>query len=119
MIFLGAGKESSKGPEVFKRKSSGRKTPVRTLSHLFHGIAIEPCEGACDAAQALVGSRFLSDEAPRLPLDGCTSAGTCQCVYRHFTDRRTEVRREADMGLPMRQVPEDKRYGAGRRVTDA
>lgn len=104
---------------MFKRKSSGRKTPVKTLSHLFHGIAIEPCDGACEAARAMTGSRFLSEEAPRLPLDDCTNASACRCVYRHFTDRRTDVRREADLGLPMRQVPDEKRYGAGRRVTDA
>lgn len=104
---------------MFKRKSSRRKPPVRTLSHLFHGIAIEPCDGACEAARSLNGSRFLSEDAPRLPLDGCTSAGACRCVYRHFADRRTDVRREADLGLPLRQVPDEKRYGAGRRVTDA
>jgi hypothetical protein len=103
---------------VFKRKTGRKKTPVRTLSHLFHGIAIETGERPCDAARDMVGQRFLSEEAPRLPLDDCDCASRCGCVYRHFSDRRTEVRRDADMGLPHRHVPHDKRDGTGRRVTD-
>lgn len=103
---------------MFKRKSRQRRTPVRTLSHLFHGIAVEPCEGACEGARELAGKRFLSEEAPRLPLQGCSRGSHCQCVYRHFTDRRTEKRRESDVGLPLRQIPEEKRYGTGRRITD-
>lgn len=104
---------------MFKRKSERKRTRISTLSHLFHGIAIEPGDEACSGARELVGHRFLSEEAPRLPLDECTCAAACRCVYRHFSDRRTEVRRDADMGLPHRHIPEDKRAGAGRRVTDA
>lgn len=103
---------------MFKRRTREKRAPVRTLQHLFHGIAIEPGECACNAALALKGQRFLSEEAPRVPLEACDRLEQCRCVYRHFTDRRTELRREADMGLPMRDMPEDKRYGAGRRVTD-
>lgn len=103
---------------MFKRKSGRKKAPVRTLSHLFHGIAIEPGDRACGAARELEGQRFLSDEAPRVPLDACDRASGCTCVYRHYSDRRTEVRRDADMGLPHRHVPRDKREGVGRRVTD-
>jgi hypothetical protein len=110
--------DEAEGSDVFKRKTRTRRTAVRTLSHLFHGIAVEPCDDACDQAQSLAGERFLSEEAPRLPLEGCTRGAACRCVYRHYTDRRTESRREADLGLPMRDMPDDKRYGAGRRVTD-
>ncbi|MEQ8857666.1 MAG: hypothetical protein RIC56_03385 [Pseudomonadales bacterium] len=103
---------------MFKRKTGPKKPATSTLSHLFHGIAIRPGENACDAALALSQERFLSEEAPRLPLTGCSKALTCSCVYRHFSDRRTDVRREADLGLPPRYIPEDQRYGRGRRVTD-
>ena len=89
-----------------------------TLSSLFHGIAIEPGEDACEAVRQLAGHRFLSEDAPRLPLDECQCVQECRCVYRHFTDRRTHVRRDADMGLPHREVPGDKRAGVGRRITD-
>ncbi len=104
---------------MFKRKTGPKKPIVSSLNHLFHGIAIEPCDDACNAAWDLAGERFLSEEAPRLPLEGCTRAPQCRCVYRHFSDRRTDVRRESDLGLPIRDIPHDQRDGRGRRVTDA
>lgn len=103
---------------MFRRKTGPKKPATSTLTHLFHGIAIEPGDNACDAARALAGKRFLSEDAPRLPLEGCGRGTACRCVYRHFKDRRTEARRETDLGLPPRTVLEDKRYGGGRRVTD-
>lgn len=89
------------------------------MSNLFHGIAVEPGELACEAVQRMAGHRFLSDEAPKLPLDKCECIQDCRCVYRHYADRRTQVRRDADMGLPRRDVPRDQRAGVGRRITDA
>lgn len=103
---------------MFKRRTGRKRARVSTLSHLFHGIAIEPGDDACAAAQRLSEQRFLSEEAPILPLQSCTCVENCRCVYRHFSDRRTEVRRDADMGLPERHIPAEKRAGAGRRVTD-
>lgn len=104
---------------MFKRRTGRNRARISTLSHLFHGIAIEPGDDACEAARRLSEQRFLSEEAPILPLQTCTSLEACRCVYRHFSDRRTEVRRDADMGLPERHIPVEKRAGAGRRVTDA
>lgn len=104
---------------MFKRKPPGRLNPVRRLSHLFHGIAIVPGERACESARQLANQRFLSEDAPRLPLDSCHCLPECRCVYRHFSDRRTDVRREADMGLPIRLVAGEKRAGTGRRITDS
>lgn len=104
---------------MFKRRTGRKRTRVSTLSHLFHGIAIEPGDQACEAARRMSEQRFLSEEAPILPLEACTCVDACRCVYRHYSDRRTEVRREADLGLPERHIPEEKRASAGRRVTDA
>lgn len=103
---------------MFRRKSGFNRAPLSALKNVFHGIAIEPGENACEAVRRMAGWRFLSEEAPRLPLDECQCIPDCRCVYRHFSDRRTEVRRDADMGLPYRHVPGDKRIGVGRRITD-
>lgn len=103
---------------MFRRKTEGKRAPIRTLGNLFHGIAIEPGGRACEAVRELAGQRYLSEDAPRLPLDECQCVQDCRCVYRHYPDRRTDVRRDADMGLPYRHVPGDKRAGAGRRITD-
>ncbi len=101
---------------MFKRR---RKQPeVSSLTHLFHGIAVEPGAHACPAARRIAGIRYLSDEAPRLPLEACNRLDGCRCVYRHFSDRRTDVRRDTDMGLPPRPVRHEQRASAGRRITD-
>lgn len=106
------------GAAVFKRKTEGKRDPLGPRGNIFHGIAIEPGNRACEAVRQLAGKRYLSEEAPRLPLDECQCVHGCRCVYRHFSDRRTDVRRDVDMGLPYRHVPGDKRAGSGRRITD-
>jgi len=53
-----------------------------------------------------------------LPLSDCTNPAGCRCKYQHYDDRRTEARRESDVGLPMKNHPGDARNGVGRRVTD-
>lgn len=55
----------------------------------FHGITVKPCLDACQAAQALAGQRFLSREAPALPLPDCDQA-RCDCTYGHYSDRRDQ-----------------------------
>ncbi len=108
------------GKKAGKQGSGSRRhTPIRTTRSLFHGVCVVPdpvC--ACDAVQDLTGVRFLAEEAPKLPLSDCSNAMTCGCKYQHFDDRRTDLRRESDIGLPMRDHPEDARSGFGRRVTD-
>jgi hypothetical protein len=53
----------------------------------FQGVTVKPCLDACDAVQAIVGRRYLSREAPALPLAGCDRR-RCDCTYSHFSDRR-------------------------------
>jgi hypothetical protein len=87
-------------------------------SHLFHGVEITSNAPQCPAILAMAHRRFLSDEAPSLPIIGCDRRKACRCIYKHFTDRRTEVRRESDIGLPARFIENDRRSGRPRRVTD-
>ncbi len=87
---------------------------------LYHGVSIKPSKNCeCTAVQKIQNKRFLSDEAPLLPLEECDSPGSCQCVYQHFDDRRSEPRRDEDVGLPSRSPQmADKRCSMGRRITD-
>jgi hypothetical protein len=64
----------------------------------WHAVHVAPGKGACPAAIALGKRRFLSKEAPRLPLADCTSPDTCTCAYRHHKDRRSTPRRWSDQG---------------------
>lgn len=103
---------------MFKGKRSRRKTSVRTIVHLFHGVQVIPGQAACEAVRSLDGKRLLSEDAPMLPLTDCPQATQCTCRYRHFQDRRTDNRRDEDDGLPPRHVENDRRSRCGRRVTD-
>lgn len=64
----------------------------------YHAVSIAPGPRACAAAQGLRGKRFLSREAPALPLKNCSS-GECTCHYEHHDDRRIGPRRARDMGV--------------------
>jgi hypothetical protein len=47
--------------------------------------------------KSLCSSRFLSAEAPRLPLYGCSMPSTCGCAYKHHDDRRVRARRAEEL----------------------
>ena len=53
----------------------------------YHAVSIRVPGAACDAAKALKGQRFLSSEAPLLPLADCDAA-ECSCTFAHHADRR-------------------------------
>jgi hypothetical protein len=85
----------------------------------WHAVHIVVGPNACAAAVALGKRRFLSSEAPRLPLAECTAAMTCTCVYRHHKDRRSGPRRWSDQGGVNRARSQDERRAKrGRREDD-
>jgi hypothetical protein len=86
----------------------------------YQAVSIRARASACEAARACGTERFLSLEAPSLPLNDCSKPAQCQCRYRHHGDRRDEPRRDADAGLPGQpwHVEERRAGGGGRRATD-
>ena len=64
----------------------------------FGAVEIRVRTGACRAARELEGQRFLSKEAPALPLPACTVA-QCSCKFTKWSDRRSEHRRLEHGGL--------------------
>ncbi len=95
-----------------------KRPRVRAKRSVFRGVSIDSRHQVCSAVAELHSKRFLTDEAPSLPLDRCPHPLSCQCVYKHFGDRRTGLRRGSDEGLPIREFPNELRFGVGRRVTD-
>jgi hypothetical protein len=89
----------------------------RKAHHRWHAVAIVAPSRACEAALACKGKRFLSSEAPRLPLAQC-DANRCICKYRHFEDRRAGPRRSAEKGAPEKRTPINRREKGGRRSVD-
>jgi hypothetical protein len=92
-------------------------TDTRNSRHRWHSVTIVAPARACAAALANKGTRFLSSEAPRLPLKQCDAA-RCDCKYRHFPDRRGEPRRAEDAGAPSKSVKNERREKRGRRESD-
>lgn len=73
----------------------------------------------CDAAIGALGTRYLANQAPRLPVSGCDQL-RCDCRYRHHGDRRDEPRRAVDIGLfaNMHDSGEQRSGNRGRRSED-
>ena len=85
----------------------------------WHAVEIIAGRFACPEARALVRRRFLSREAPRLPMAECSTPWRCQCIYRHFPDRRTGARRADDRGMPgMPWLAKNRRQKRSRRSDD-
>lgn len=92
---------------------------IQKRSNRWSAVSIVCTSASCAAAQALKGRRYLSADAPRLPLTDCPLSETCPCVYRKYADRRAGPRREAeDSGLRRSSPQPERRRNRGRRSTD-
>lgn len=89
-------------------------------SSAYHAVEIRCSAGACEAAEAASDRRYLSKDAPLLPLAACDRPAHCKCRYRHYEDRRTEQRRGGDAMEPpeLRSTAEERRNSQGRRTED-
>jgi hypothetical protein len=88
----------------------------------FHAVSIIGSGTACAVSEACRGKRFLSTEAPRLPLAEC-DAKRCECRYRHYADRRGAPRRREEKvaigtTATVRVIGANRREKRGRRATD-
>src|SRR5262249_5503869 len=87
----------------------------------WHAVSVVGGSKACRAAKGLSNQRFLSAEAPALPLPACSSPSTCKCIYCHHSDRRAILRRDTDRGRFQRRFVQERRQGPrahGRRADD-
>ncbi len=86
----------------------------------WHAVSVKPSARACNAAVSGKNRRWLSKEAPMLPLPGCTQPDRCTCTYQHHDDRRTGGRRAEDMDAFARppKVANERRKSGSRRASD-
>jgi hypothetical protein len=105
-----------------RRVASANNTELARLRRegRYRGVTIRP--GKCVAARKYSGQIFSFDNAPRLPLPGC-SERRCTCRYqgvlehrrrvrRMEHDRREDIRFETDHND--RRGPRDRRRGSVR-----
>jgi hypothetical protein len=113
---LFGGQRGDRSAPVGRQPASGASH--HWISNPWHAVSVIPCRGACVAARESSRVRFLSKEAPALPLSGCPLR-VCTCRYRHHEDRRREPRRAADVVAQNRHWPgRERREARGRRITD-
>ncbi len=102
---------------------SGRPMRFHHVTNPYHAVSIKAGSACYQTAQRYGRQRFLSREAPPLPLPTC-SAGACECRYVHHEDRRggsdRRQRDERDVWALTAQSPQGggRRTSHGRRVTD-
>jgi len=89
------------------------KAPAKSS---WRAVRILPGADACAAVQDICKKRYLTQDAPRLPLRECDRQDKCQCKYQHLADRRGEPRRADDSGFGIPKVisPEKRRPGERR-----
>jgi hypothetical protein len=107
---------------LLETKVDGKESPAprtrRVTRQPWHAVTIAAPANACEAAQACNGKRFLSSEAPWLPLEGC-DVKRCNCRYRHYEDRRGDSRRQGEKSAgAAAKESSNRRRSRGRRTTD-
>ncbi len=108
--------------KVLFRQSEPEATavPPRKVTNPHHAVTVVPGQNACPEARALRGQRFLSREAPALPLTGCGTP-KCTCRYEHHADRRKGGRRAHDLAVSIDGYDGEENRDAtkrGRRKSD-
>ena len=102
-----------------KSVASRPSRPLADGSGRFHAVSIRFGASPCRKARRLHGQRFLSEAAPRLPVDGCDSA-KCDCRFVHHADRRAgDDRRspfQSGFGGSASRVDQNRRARPDRRV---
>ena len=98
-------------------RSSAMGKPLRGSKHC-HAVSVRPGTDACAAAASAEHQRWLSREAPQLPLPGCTGPDSCRCTYQHHEDRRAGGRRaaEVDAFRPPVKTKTERRNSRDRRT---
>ena len=73
-------------------QSNAKVTSKNTISP-YHCVELKMPYDACEEVLKLHGKRFLSADAPVLPLTGCDQ--NCSCKFKHHNDRRQDDRRDS------------------------
>jgi hypothetical protein len=100
-----------------RRAPEASTTPTR--ARYYHAVAIVPKTSSCEEARSVAGVRYLSREAPPLPLPTCPQPERCRCRFEKFDDRRQDDdRRDIASSGRWYAGEEKRRQPRGRRITD-
>jgi hypothetical protein len=123
-------RRKSRKISVSKMERAGIKAGNGTrisVTNPWHAVGISLGKPCCRASMVQKNVRYLSTEAPPLPLQSCTQPKTCGCKYKHYGDRRRGPRRTTDRELYKNALSRhivaawstrERRVSGGRRATD-
>jgi len=109
-----------KRSETRPQRAASAESPPRRSSP-WHAVSVASTAPCCAAALHRMETRFLSSDAPRLPLTDCSMPSACRCHYKHHEDRREKPRRASERGsFPgVDHVAHERRHHRGRRAADS
>lgn len=70
-----------------RRKNAALSIDSQSETTQYHAVSVRPGMDACPGARTISATRFLSVEAPCLPLPDCGEE-ECSCRFVHHSDRR-------------------------------
>ena len=115
---LRARSESDLPPASRWQDQSERIAQTPTTMPTHRAVAICPGAFSCEAVRQHEEKRYLSGDAPFLPLRECDQAA-CECTYEHLDDRRADEDRRntyaAYSGFDPLQDKEERRVRKERR----
>lgn len=103
-----------------KNKLKSKSVVKKTISP-YHCVEVKMSYDACEEVLKIHGKRYLSAEAPLLPLPGCNQS--CGCKFKHHNDRRLDDRRDSFSasgihfsGQKNRRLGGDRRHRVQKRI---
>jgi hypothetical protein len=72
--------------------SAAQRRDAKRPSESYRSVEVRQGRDACNAVKLLAAKRFLTGEAPPIPVPGCDAA-SCSCRYVRHEDRRESDRR--------------------------
>lgn len=104
-----------------KKPDLGVSKPKVSRFHCVELVVPYEAYDACDAAMYQHGKRYLSVEAPMIPLAECDQKN-CRCRFKHHDDRRHGQRRDPFSASGIHTLyseRQNRRLGGDRRLNSA
>ena len=102
-------------------RGKSRRTAANRPTGPYQAVSIKHAGCACSGVREYTGKRFLTSEAPLVPIPGC-EADQCKCRYVRHKDRRMADERRHIYSLQAELYAADgkvdRRKGVGRRKSD-
>ena len=83
--------DMEKSPDYAEKTLAAYRLGMKAKGSI-RGVRIEVDRAGCAASKALEPSaEYLPDDAPILPLAGCTKGSHCRCIYRPVMTYEQEI----------------------------